>query len=78
MRLLLFSIQGCLKLGSVDSFGFNFFFGRLSYTLGLPQWLSGKESTYQCRGHRFHPRSREIPHAEEQLSPCATTTELTH
>ena len=28
---------------------------------GLPRWLSGKESTYQCRKHRFHPWVRKIP-----------------
>ena len=64
MRLLLFSIQGCLKLGSVDSFGFNFFFGRLSYTLGLPQWLSGKESTCQCKSlgrYRFISWVGKVP-----------------
>ena len=33
------------------------------------------ESTCQCRGHGFEPWSREITHATEQLSPCATTTE---
>ena len=43
--------------------------------LGLPCWLSGKESTCQCRRHRFNPWSRKIPHAAEQLSPCTTTTE---
>ena len=26
-------------------------------------------------GHRFDPWAGKIPHAEEQLSPCATTTE---
>ena len=26
-------------------------------------------------GHRFNPWCRRIPHAEEQLGPCATTTE---
>ena len=31
------------------------------YTLGLPQWLSGKEPTYQCRRHRFDPWIRKIP-----------------
>ena len=36
-----------------------------------------KESTCQCRGHGFKPWSRKIPHAVEQLSPCATTTEPT-
>ena len=38
----------------------------------LPWWLSGKESTCQCRRHRLDPRSRKIPHASEQLSPCTT------
>ena len=33
------------------------------------------ESACQCRGHGFEPWSRKIPHAAEQLSPCATTTE---
>ena len=42
----------------------------------LPWWLSGKESACQCRRHRFNPWSRKIPHAAEQLSPCATTIEL--
>ena len=41
----------------------------------LPRWLSSKESTCQCRRHGFHPWSRKIPHATEQLSLCATTTE---
>ena len=41
----------------------------------LPWWLSGKESAYQCRRHRFDPRSGKIPHAKEQLSPSATTIE---
>ena len=43
--------------------------------VGLPWWHSGWESACQCRGHRFEPWSRKIPHATEQLSPCATTTE---
>ena len=43
--------------------------------LVFPWWLSGKESTYQCRKLRFDPWSRKIPHASEQLSPCSTTTE---
>ena len=47
------------------------------HSLGLlaPRWLSGKESAYQCRRYRFDPRSRKIPHATEQLSPCTTTVE---
>ena len=28
---------------------------------GLPWWLSGKESTCQCRRHRFNPWVRKIP-----------------
>ena len=42
---------------------------------GLPWWRSGWESACQCRGHGFEPWSRRIPHAAEQLSPCATATE---
>ena len=42
----------------------------------LPWWLSGKESTCQCRRHRFKPRSGKIPHASEQLSPCTTVLSL--
>ena len=42
---------------------------------GLPWYLSTKESACQCSRHRFDPWSRKIPHATEQLSPCATTTE---
>ena len=42
--------------------------------LGLPWWLSGKESACPCRRHRFDLWSRKIPHAEKWLSPCATTT----
>ena len=40
-----------------------------------PWWLSGKESTCQCRRHGFDPWSGKIPHASEQLSPCTTATE---
>ena len=41
--------------------------------LGLSWWLSGRESTCQCRRHRFDLWSGRIPHAAEQLSPRATT-----
>ena len=41
----------------------------------FPWWSSGQESACQCRGHRFNPWCGKIPHAEEQLSPSATTTE---
>ena len=40
----------------------------------LPWWLSGKESTCQCRGYWFNSWSKKIPHAMGQLSLCATTT----
>ena len=43
--------------------------------VGLPWWLSGKESTYQCRGHKLDPWSGRIPHAAGQLSLCARATE---
>ena len=37
--------------------------------IGLPWWISGKESAYQCRGHRFDPWSgTKFPHVTEQLS----------
>ena len=42
---------------------------------GLPWWCSGQESACQCRGHGFELWSRKIPHAMEQQSPRATTTE---
>ena len=41
----------------------------------LPWWSSGWESALQCRGHQINSRSRKIPYAAEQLSPCTTTTE---
>ena len=47
----------------------------LKKKLGLPWWRSGWESACQCRGHGFEPWSGKIPHAAEQLSPCATTAE---
>ena len=31
------------------------------WTLGLPRWFSGKESTCQCRRYRFNPWVRKIP-----------------
>ena len=42
---------------------------------GLPWWLSGKDSICHCRRYRFNLLSGKIPHAMEQRSPCATTTE---
>ena len=43
--------------------------------LGLPWWLSGKESACQCRRHGFNPWSGRIPCVMEQLSPRTTTVE---
>ena len=49
---------------------------RIQYPmLVLPWELSGKESTYQHRSHGLHPWSGKIPHALEQLRPCAITIE---
>ena len=42
---------------------------------GLPWWINGKESDFQCRGHGFDPRSGKIPHAMGQLNLSATITE---
>ena len=42
---------------------------------GHPWWLSDKRSTCQCRIEGFNPWSGKMPHATEQLSPGATTTE---
>ena len=39
----------------------------------IPWWLSGKESTCQCKRHGFDPWSKKIPHAKGQLSLCVTT-----
>ena len=37
---------------------------------GLPWWLSGKESAYQCRRHRFNPWVGKIPwRRKRQLTP---------
>jgi len=30
------------------------------FFMGFPWWLSGKESTYQCRRYEFYPRSEKI------------------
>ena len=46
-------------------------------SMGLPWWLSGKESNRQRRGQVLGsiPNGENIPHVGEQLSPRATTTE---
>ena len=43
--------------------------------MGLPWWLSDKESACQCKGHRFNSWPGKIPYAVEQLSPSTTSTE---
>ena len=52
----------------------NFYYAK-NEVRGLSWWPSGKESACQGRRHKFEPWSRKIPHAMEQLSPCARTTE---
>ena len=42
---------------------------------GFPQVVQRLRITCQCRGHRFSPWSKKIPHAMGQPSPCAPTTE---
>ena len=42
--------------------------------LGLPWWLSDKESACQCRRQGFSPWSERIPHAAESLRPWANPT----
>ena len=44
---------------------------------GLPWWLGVEGSACQCRGCGFNPWSEKTPHAMEQLSLCAGTTEPT-
>ena len=39
---------------------FFFFFGDLFCVLGLPWWLSSKESACQCTRHRFNPQVGKI------------------
>jgi len=43
----------------------------VKYNEGLLWWLSGKESTCQCRRHRFNPWSRKTPH-------CCRATKTVH
>ena len=43
---------------------------------GFPGGSVGKNPLHQCRRPGFDPWSGKIPHAEEQLSTCATTIEL--
>ena len=49
--------------------------GDKCYNEGLPWWLSGKESSCRYRRYMFDSWSGKIPHAAEQLSPRAKTSE---
>ena len=48
----------------------------VSLLLEPPWWCIGWEFVCQYKEHRFDPWSRKIPRAAEQISPCATATEL--
>ena len=68
-----------IRLGPVVWPRFNLIISLKTLLLGFPSGaVVKKESACQCRGHRFEPWSRKIPHAAEQLSPCAITTEPAH
>ena len=41
-------------------------------TVGLPWWLSGKESACQCRRHESDLWAGKISHCAEHLSPWTT------
>ena len=41
-------------------------------------WFSDQESTCQCRGHEFNPRSGKIPCVTGQQGLCVTSTESSH
>ena len=45
------------------------------HLLGLPWWLSGRESACQCWRHRFDPWSWKISSTVKRLSPCTTSIE---
>ena len=47
-----------IKCFEPDKSNFFFFF---FFFLGLPWWFSGRESTCQCRRHRFDPWLGNIP-----------------
>ena len=50
----------------------SFLFLNVLSTSLVAQWLRIR---LPMQGHGFEPWSGKIPHAAEQLSPCATTTE---
>ena len=48
---------------------------RVSLARDFPAGTVDKNPLAKCRGLGFDPWSGKIPHALEQLSPCATSTE---
>ena len=42
--------------------------------IGLPRWLSGKESICQCRRHGFNPCVQEDPLEEKMTTPSNILT----
>ena len=47
----------------------------VKYTPGLPWWLSGWDSTCQCRGHKFSSLIREESTCSGQRSPSTCALE---
>ena len=43
--------------------------------MGFPGGTKGKEPALSCKGRWFDPWFGSTPHAAEQRSPCATTTD---
>ena len=62
-----------LPFSTLSKFGLCKNLSVLKLFLGLPWWLSGKESTCQCKRYGFDPWSGKIAHAAEELSLCTTT-----
>ena len=66
-----------ILLKSLSSYSFNagYKINIQKSIVGLPWWLSGKESVCQCRRHEFGPWLK-IPRAVGPLSLCATLLNL--
>ena len=60
IREIVLSRGGCVQ-GSVES-------AVTPGHLGLPRWLSGKQSACQCRRSRFDPWIRKIPPEQEMAT----------
>ena len=48
---------------------------KIRYNWGFPVGSVVEQSACQCRKRGFAPWPGKIPHAAEQINPCATTTE---